>query len=172
MACRYAFIHEADVLIYIRLLVTGLSGCCTRSSVGCVLCVWESEPPWPQLQTGRPEKKKKNPSCLVVSYASGFLVPPVLCSDWLTHFTQTVGHSPLAKGKCGWKVEGRPVALCHTSAGEVSAGHSRGGLVGLSTICLLPLKNFSTETYAISVAAQCWTLTAILPFKIEQLESF
>lgn len=133
MACRYAFIHEADILIYIRLLVTGSSGCVAcraRSTFGRVLWVWVSVLLWPQLQTGRPEKKKgrekKTPSCLVVSYASGFLIPPVFSSDWLTHFhTQTVGHSPRAKGKCGWKVEGRPVALCHSSSGEVSAGLSQ-----------------------------------------------
>lgn len=51
---------------------------------------------------------------------------------WLaqTLHTQTVGHSPRAKGKHDWKVEGRPAALCHSSPGEVRAGHSRGGSVG------------------------------------------
>lgn len=105
---------------------------------------------WPQLQTGRPEHPPPLFSCpLLCKWFSRLPWPPALSPLMgSNNFTHTVGHSPRAKGKHGWKVEGRPAALCHTSPGEVSAGHSPGGLSRLSTICLLPLKNLllSTET--------------------------
>lgn len=118
------------------------------------LCVWAPVLLWPQLQTGQPE----NPLLLLCKWFSRLPGPPALSSDWLKHYTQTVGHSPRAKGKHGWKVQGRPVLLRQISPGEVSAGHSRGALVNhpQSAFCLWRFFFLlSTETYVIPLATWC-----------------
>ena len=83
--------------------------------------------------------------------------PPALSSDWLRHFTQTVGHSPCAKGKCGWKGGGH--ASC-TVPHQASWGECRPftrGLSQLSTICSLPLKQWSLSTkWDFPLTTQCW----------------
>lgn len=129
--CTYTLIHEAGIFICYRLLWQHcLSGGWACSSLEYIhlhssACA--------ALTSAADGAAQTHPSSLVPSYASGFLIslgPPALSSDRLTHFSQTVGHSPRAKGKHDCKVEHRPVTLCHTSPGEVSAGHSWGGSVG------------------------------------------
>ncbi len=169
----YAFIYEADILIYVRLYwqdclpvvhVQALDACFAFERLcACLL--------WPQLQTGRPEKHS-------------FLSCPLLCKWfcrspgsllWLAHTLYTDCRSfTSCQGKArveGWGQASRAVPQ------QPRWGECRPftrGLAGLSTICLLPLKNvlLSTESYAISVATQSLALTVIQPFIIQQPNYF
>lgn len=152
--CMYAFIHEADSLIYIRLLWQCCSVCLCRhwcTFTPLTLLCWSAA----DRTTWTP------PPCPFLSYASVFFLispcPPALSSDWLRHFTQTVGHSTRAKGKCGWKGGGQ--ASC-TVPHQARWGECRPftrGLSCLSTICSLPLKKWSLSTkWDISLTTPCW----------------
>lgn len=76
--------------------------------------------------------------------------PPALSSDWLRHFTQTVGHSPRARGTARLEGGGQASrAVPHQPRwGECRPFMAAPGR--LSTICSLPLKCLlpSAETSA------------------------
>lgn len=148
--CTYALIYEADILIYLALLWQYCFS--VQSIVQIQAFVFEFLCCCDGLSCRQENLNTPFFSCpLLCEWFSRLPTPPSLLSDGLKHFTQTVGHSPCAKGKHSLKVECRPVTLCHTSRGEVSAGHSQKRLSRLSTVCSLPLKNLLL-TYVIPLA--------------------
>ena len=72
------------------------------------------------------------------------------------------------------KVEGRPAAMCQSSAGEVSEAIYEGAWKVIRSL-LAASEEFvavNTAAFVFPLAARCRASTEIWPFKIRRLDSF